>query len=128
MFALAPFPPCPKQSKYRANWEGRRSIGNSFLLQHSTGFLRTPSIGSLVPVVTQLGKKKKKKRRLQTMKKNKQKTDMNHSIFFCLHYKLHNPAHHSIYVCVPHFLRFQKPDGSIRNVCHDKATKELCFT
>lgn len=39
-----------------------------------------------------------------------------------------------VYVCVcarasvPHFLRFQKPDGSIRNVCHDKATKELCFT
>lgn len=126
MFALAPFPPCPKQSKYRAYWEGRRSIGNSFLLQHSTGFLRTPSIGSLVPVVTQLGKKKK--RRLQTIKKNEQKTDTNHSIFFCLHYKLHNPAHHSIYVCVPHFLRFQKPDGSIRNVCHDKATKELCFT
>ena len=43
---------------------------------------------------------RKKKRRLQTIKKNEQKTDTNHSIFFCLHYKLHNPAHHSICVCV----------------------------
>lgn len=36
-------------------------MGNSFSLQHSPRFLRTPSTGSLVPVVIQLGKEKKKK-------------------------------------------------------------------
>lgn len=31
------------------------------------------------------------------------------------------------YVCRLHFLRFQKSDGSMINVCHNGATKELSF-
>lgn len=86
MFALAPFPPHPKQSKYRAYREGRRSIEKSFLLQCAPGVLRTPSMGSRVPVVIQL----RGKSGVQTRKENEQGTDANHSIFFsCLCYKLH---------------------------------------
>ena len=56
-------------------------MGNSFSLQHSPKFLRTPSMGSLVPVVIQLGGESG----IQKIKENEQRADTNHSIFFRLH-------------------------------------------
>ena len=97
MFALAPFPPMPRAIQIQSLLGGEKINRKQFLIttfhwisQNSVHRISSPSGHTI----------RKKKRRLQTIKKNEQKTDTNHSIFFCLHYKLHNPAHHSICVCV----------------------------
>lgn len=110
MFALAPFPPRPKQSKCRAYWERRRSMGNSFSLQHSPRFLRTPSMGFLVSVVIQLGGEKKVDfRRWKRMSKGQTQitASFSDSIISCIAQLI------MAYVCRLHFLRFQKSDVSM---------------
>lgn len=121
MFALTTLPPRPKQYKYRAYWEGRRSIRNSFLLQHSSRFLRTLSMGSLVPVVIQLKKKWTSDNKRISKRQTQITVPFSASIISCITQLI------IACVCRPHFLRFQKPDGSVRNVCCTKATKKLSF-